>query len=327
MSACSHILQLVSAVDSDRARDSLNILEGSKEGAHSSELPETAAITTYATRLALTTMLRIAKLSGGGPNDELAANFSTAVPLAAFIADVLRLKEAAFGSMHLLLEVLVVALQGAAHSDIAQVLPDMMNFTVGSSRQQVALTVATGAVSAAAHAWVTTGGKAQDFFRSLVQHLGVASATHRAAFAAAAVTEMASAAKHKGVSSELSTLATILLAPHSKASKASKGKRQNAETVENYLSPDDAFSTLTTTFQLFPWQQRLAALQKLIKQSSKKMMQGSVPLAIQMLRMCLHQVRTAGSAKAADVGSAAVQKALQAILVTTMAVQAGLVEV
>jgi hypothetical protein len=141
--ACSHILSFSGpsalplesdddgpANSSGNPKDSITI---QIDNAHASSHPARAAgIATYATRIALTAALRLAntgKDSLGAAGPEVVGS---AFPLKAFIGDALRLQDAAFAGMHLLLQVLVAVLKCAAQSDIQRVLPELLKFTVGS---------------------------------------------------------------------------------------------------------------------------------------------------------------------------------------------------
>jgi hypothetical protein len=145
--ACSHILSFSGpsalpiesnddgpANSSGNPKDSVSI---QNDSAHASSDPARAAgIATYATRIALTAVLRLASTG----KDTLGATAAaagpevvgSAFPLKAFIGDALRLQDVAFAGMHLLLQVLVAVLKGAAQSDIQTVLPELLKFTVGS---------------------------------------------------------------------------------------------------------------------------------------------------------------------------------------------------
>lgn len=191
--------------------------------------------------------------------------------------------------------------------------------------------MATGAVSAAAHAWVATGGKPYDFLTSLAQHLGATSAARRAAFASAALTRVSAngnSAGHKGVSSALVTFSRILLSTPSSSSAPKKPSKKNVpESSEYHLAADEAFATLTTTFQQFPWQPRINALRKLLKHSIDKKTGGTAVLAPKILRLALQQMAATASASTADLNSAPVQKALKGTLVTAVTVLATIMQV
>lgn len=185
--------------------------------------------------------------------------------------------------------------------------------------------VATGAVSAAARAWVATGGNPQAFLTSLVQHLGAASATRRATFAGAALTSVARGAthaSHKGVASVLVTFARVLLTAPFKAVSKKDSERSNY-----MMSEDDAFATLSGSFQQFAWQPRLDALRKLLKYCVDKKTRGTAALGPRILRVTLQQVAAVACAPAGELHSNAVQKALKGVFTAALNVQAALLEV
>lgn len=131
LSACSHILSCSPTEQAAQPYDDAESLpEASAEvlPGPTSVFAQTAAVAAYATRIAFNAVLRISRLA----TPEI---ITAAFPLEVFIADVLRLQNAAFSSMHLPLEVLVATLKGAGQAEIEGVLPQLMRFTVGSSER------------------------------------------------------------------------------------------------------------------------------------------------------------------------------------------------
>lgn len=137
VSACSHILFTAASatlhaapLEEDATTDDP---EAPMTTDTSSGFAQTAAVATYATRIALNAVMRLSKLAEASVGS--AGVLGAAFPLAVFIADVVRLQTAAFSGMHLLLEVLVATLKGAGQAEIEEVLPQILRFTVGSSEK------------------------------------------------------------------------------------------------------------------------------------------------------------------------------------------------
>lgn len=112
LTACSHILRYS--------------LPGSEAAGGTAPLSQAKGTVEYATRIALTAVLRLSKAA-------TPETFTAVFRLDKFIATVSLLRKTAFGGTQLLLEVLVATLQGAGQAEIEGVLPQLMSFTVGSS--------------------------------------------------------------------------------------------------------------------------------------------------------------------------------------------------
>lgn len=113
LTACSHML-CHSTKGSELASDDVALIAKSQ------------GVAAYATRLALTAVLRISRATAP-------ETVASAFHLDKLIADIILFRKSVFSDMPLLLEVLVAILRGAGQADIEGVLPQLMRFTVGSS--------------------------------------------------------------------------------------------------------------------------------------------------------------------------------------------------